>query len=139
MVDPGNPGLSVRRQCELVGLPRSSYYAPRQDKPEFTEEEERAMAIIDGAHADNPYYGARSHMSNLAKRGIRMGRHHVARLMAAMGIRSTAPQPKTSENKREHPRFPTSCAALPYAGRTRCGPPTSPTCPLGAGTSTCRR
>ena len=106
MVDPGNPGLSIKRQRELIGLPRSSYYAPRQDKPELTEEEERAMAIIDGAHADNPYYGARSHMSNLAKRGIHMGRHHVARLMAAMGIRSTAPQPKTSENKREHPRFP---------------------------------
>ena len=95
LVDRENPDITVKRQCELLGIPRSSFYAKR--KPEgFTEKEERAMKIMDEAHTENSYYGARSHMKNLAKHGIEFGRHHVARLMEHMGIRSTAPQPKTS-------------------------------------------
>ena len=61
---------------------------------------------MDGTHADSPHYGARSHAKDLAGHGIRFGRHHVARLMACMGLRSTAPQTRTSASKREHPRFP---------------------------------
>ena len=28
MIEPTHPGLSVQRQCELLSLPRSSYYRP---------------------------------------------------------------------------------------------------------------
>ena len=106
LVSKDNEGLTIARQCELLCLPRSSYYAPGGKPRGFTEEEERAMAIMGEAHAENSYYGARSHMSNLARNGIRFGRHHVARLMAHMGIRSTAPQPKTSEHAKHHPKIP---------------------------------
>ncbi|MDO4807588.1 MAG: hypothetical protein Q4A07_10100 [Coriobacteriales bacterium] len=47
-MDPSNESLSISRQCELLRLPRSSYYArPKAKGAEgFTEEEERAMRII---------------------------------------------------------------------------------------------
>ena len=106
LVSRDNPDLTVKRQCELVGLPRSSYYAPEPKGGAFTEEEERAMRIMDEAHAENSYYGARSHMKNLERHGIRFGRHHVKRLMEHMGIRSTAPQPKTSAPAKHHPKIP---------------------------------
>ena len=38
--------LSVSRQCELVGLPRSTFYAPEPKHRGFTCEEERAMARL---------------------------------------------------------------------------------------------
>lgn len=108
LVDPSNESISISRQCELLGLPRSSYYArPKPRGPEgFTDEEERAMRIIDEEHAENSQYGARSHMRNLARHGIDFGRHHVARLMRHMGIRSTAPQPDTSKPAKYHPKIP---------------------------------
>ena len=55
LVDPSNGSISISRQCELLGLPRSSYYArPKPRGPEgFTDEEERAMRIIDEEHAVN--------------------------------------------------------------------------------------
>ena len=106
LVDRESGGLTVSRQCELLGLPRPSYYAPGKKPEGFTEEEERAMAIVGGAHAENSYYGARSHREHLARNGIKFGRHHVAQLMGHMGLRSTAPQPRTSEPAEHHPKIP---------------------------------
>lgn len=109
LVDEDNEDVSIKRQCELIGLPRSSYYAkPGQGRsPEgFTEEEERAMRIMDEAHLENSQYGARSHMHNLERHGICFGRHHVGRLMRCMGIRSTAPQPDASKPAKYHPKIP---------------------------------
>lgn len=28
MIEPDHPRLTIRRQCELVGISRSTYYAP---------------------------------------------------------------------------------------------------------------
>ena len=37
MIDVGHPELSIRRQCELLGLNRSSlYYEPAGETPERT-------------------------------------------------------------------------------------------------------
>ena len=106
LVNASNEALSVTRQCELVNLPRSTFYAPTKQPAQFSDEEEKAMKIIDEAHTFNSHYGTRSHSANLARHGIYMGRHKVARLMAHMGIRSTAPQPKTSAPAKKHPKHP---------------------------------
>ena len=98
--------LSVSRQCELVGLPRSTFYAPEPKHRGFTCEEERAMAIMDAEQLACPSYGARLHMRNLAKHGIFFSRRHCARLMEHMGLRSIAPKPSTSKPARHHPKFP---------------------------------
>lgn len=35
MVDPNHPKMSIRRQCELLGVSRSSYYhEPAGESPE---------------------------------------------------------------------------------------------------------
>lgn len=99
--------VSVTRQCELVGLAKSTLYSPGPKPKAFTAEEERAMAAMDAAHLEFPEFGARSHMRNLAvNHGIRMSRRRVSALMAHIGIRSTAPQPGTSKPCKAHPKFP---------------------------------
>ena len=100
-------GISVSRQCELVGLPRSTFYSrpAAAEPPAFTEDEGRAMRIMDEEHARNPSYGARSHMRNLARCGMSLSRRKAAALMAHMGICSIAPAP-TSRPAKQNPRFP---------------------------------
>ena len=106
LVDTKNHKLSIARQCKLIGLARSSYYAKDKSDLTFSEKEEKAMQIMDEAHTQNSCYGARSHMKNLARYGISFGRHHVKKLMNYMGIISTAPQPKTSQPAKTHPKIP---------------------------------
>jgi len=55
-VDPKHPGLSVARQCELVGLPRSTwYYEPAGE----TAENLALMRRIDELYLKWPFYGSR--------------------------------------------------------------------------------
>ena len=91
--------LPVSRQCKLLRLPRSTYYYDAEPPaPGFTEEEERAMVIIEDAYLDNPCYGARKYAAILAEKGfVGFGRKKCARLMETMGIRSLAPKPDLSK------------------------------------------
>ena len=50
-IEPGHPELSVRRQCELLGLNRSSlYYEPAPE----TAENLRLMRLLDEQYTAHP-------------------------------------------------------------------------------------
>src|SRR6186997_3021423 len=54
LVEPDHPELSVRRQCELLGLSRSSlYYEPGGER----DENLRLMRTIDEQYTACPFYG----------------------------------------------------------------------------------
>ena len=56
MVQPTTEGLSMRRQCALLGLARSSfYYAPT----EVSAEELVLMRRIDALYTARPFLGSR--------------------------------------------------------------------------------
>jgi putative transposase len=103
MVVPEQRALSVRRQCELLGVSRSGlYYAP-----EPTSAEELAlMRRIDEIHLEHPCYGSRLLSVTLRNEGRDANRKRVQRLMRQMGIESVAPKPKTSEPHPEHVVYP---------------------------------
>ena len=51
LIEPGHPALSVRRQCELLGLSRSSlYYEPAGESAENL----RLMRLIDEQYTRPP-------------------------------------------------------------------------------------
>jgi len=94
---------SVRRQCELLGVSRSSvYYVPVE--PEVEELE--LMRRIDEIHLEFPFYGSRTIARELRERGYRANRKRVQRLMRLMGLESVAPKPNTSKPNEEHPVYP---------------------------------
>lgn len=94
---------SIRRQCELLGLNRSSmYYVPVEADAEQLE----LMRRIDGIHLEFPFYGSRSIARELGNKGHRVNRKRVQRLMRLMGLESVAPKPNTSKPNEEHPVFP---------------------------------
>ena len=102
MVDCASP-LSVRRQCELLRLSRSSlYYEAATTSPE----ELAVMRSIDELHLKCPFYGSRKISQTLRVEGREVNRKRVQRLMRLMGLEAMAPQPGTSKPHPEHPVYP---------------------------------
>ena len=56
MIEPDHGQLSIRRQCELLGLCRSSYYREMAVEP---EENLGVMRLIDEEYTRHPFYGTR--------------------------------------------------------------------------------
>src|SRR5258706_2539681 len=96
-------GLSVIRQCALLGIARSSfYYRPR---PESAEELE-LLKRLDRMFTDNPIYGSRRLQVALLREGISAGRRRVRRLMRKLGLWAVRPKRKTSKRHPEHKVYP---------------------------------
>ena len=102
MIGP-DTDLRVSQQCRLLGLSRSTYYY--QPAP-VTADDLVLLRQMDEQYLKTPHYGARSYATWFQRRGVAVGRKKAARLMAVLGIGSTAPQPKTSAPGRSHPVYP---------------------------------
>lgn len=95
--------LSVRQQCELLELNRSSlYYVPTA----MSEEDQRLMAAIDVEYTKTPFYGARKIVRELRKQSWTVGRKRVGRLMRLMGLEAVVPKKNTSRRNPEHKVYP---------------------------------
>jgi putative transposase len=103
MVEPGHPELSVRRQCELLGLSRSTlYYEPAGESADNL----RLMRLIDAEYTRHPFYGSRRMVAWLSKQGEAVNRKRVQRLMGLMGLEAIYPRPRLSAAGRGHRVFP---------------------------------
>ena len=103
MIEPEHPKLSVRRQCELVGLPRSSYYREPGGEP---EENLELMKLIDEEYTRHPFYGSRKMKKYLRTLGYKVSRKRVQRLMRLMGLESIAPRKRTTIREKAHKIYP---------------------------------
>ena len=85
--------LSIRRQCELLGVNRSGLYyqAVPVDETRLAKEEE-IMRRIDDWHMKFPYFGSRKIVVKLREEGYNVGRKTVRRLMQEMGIYAIYPK-----------------------------------------------
>jgi putative transposase len=104
MVDKTDTSVSVRRQCELLGISRSGLYY----EPVTPDTEELVlMRRIDELHLKHPFYGSRRICQALKTEGYAVNRKRVQRLMQLMGLEGMAPKPNTSRPGRsEHVRYP---------------------------------
>jgi putative transposase len=90
--------LSVRRQCELLGLSRSSwYYEAVGESPENLA----LMRRIDEQYLKKPYYGSRKMAEVMG-----IDRKRAQRLMRLMGLEAIYPKPRLSQNRKEHRTYP---------------------------------
>ena len=98
-----HPQLSAARQCELLGLARSSYYylaAP--ESPENLH----YRRLLDEEYTRHPFYGVPKMTYWLQQQGYGVGPKRVRRLLREMGLRAVYPKPRLSCNPLEHRRFP---------------------------------
>lgn len=93
-----NEELSVRRQCELLGITRSTvYYEPKQPDEATQRQKEEIMSRIDYWHTVLPCIGTRKLAVKLRSEGYAVGRKLVRSYMQEMGIHAVYPKPNLSK------------------------------------------
>lgn len=97
-IDAEHCELSIRRQCELLELERSSYY---YQPAEETAENLALMRAIDEEYTRHPFYGSRRLADELG-----VNRKRVQRLMRIMGLEAVGPKPRTTRRAKEHKIYP---------------------------------
>ena len=103
LIDPGHPHVSLRRQCALLGLGRSSLYmAPRGESPDNLQ----LMRLLDAQYTATPFYGSRRMTAWLRSQGYAVNRKRVTRLMRQMGIEALYTKPQLSQAAEGHVMYP---------------------------------
>lgn len=101
-VEP-SPEYSIRRQCRLAGVSRTThYYEPAVE----TKENLLLMRLIDEQYLRHPEFGYPRMTDWLQDQGHRVNHKRVARLMRIMGIQAITPGPHTSKPAPEHKIYP---------------------------------
>jgi putative transposase len=104
VIATGHPEVSVERRCQLLGVPRASYY--RGPASRLRDGDLELMRRIDELYLQHPWMGSRSIAGQLSTPATPVGRDRVRRLMLVMGIASLAPKPGTSKRQPKHPIYP---------------------------------
>jgi putative transposase len=95
--------LSVRRQCDLLGLSRGSWhYRPVGE----SEENLQLMRLLDEQYTRTPFYGVLRMTAWLQRQGYAVNEKRVRRLLRTMGLMAIYPSPKTSRPAPSHPIYP---------------------------------
>ena len=103
LIDRDAPSPSIRRQCALLGVARSSVYRP----PRPANDNDLAlMRRIDELYTAWPFLGSRRMTALLRAEGQRGNRKRVQRLMRQMGIAALGPKPRTTKPAPGHKIFP---------------------------------
>ena len=97
-IEPNHLRLSLRRQCELLGLSRASWY---YNAVGVSAENLALMRRIDEQYLKTPCYGRRKMGEVLGIDDRRAGR-----LMRRMGLEAIYPKPHLSQNTAEHRIYP---------------------------------
>lgn len=103
MVDPSDSTLSVSRQCDLLGLSRSSYY---YEPATETAENLELMERIDREYTAHPFLGSPGMTTWLRRQGYVVNRKRVQRLMRLMGLAAVYPKPRLSVAGVGHKVYP---------------------------------
>jgi putative transposase len=82
LIEPAHPQISIARQCDLIGLPRSTYYYQADEE---SPENLTLMRLLDQQYTDTPYYGVRRMSAWLRSQGYAVNHKRVARLLRTMG------------------------------------------------------
>lgn len=103
LVDQQHGSLSITRQCELVGIARSSFYYEAKGESAFNLD---LMRKIDRQFLKTPCYGARQMARHFRRKGLEVGRKRIRRLMRKMGLSAVYQKPRTSDPHPGHRIYP---------------------------------
>jgi putative transposase len=106
--------ISVRRQCALLGVNRSTvYHKPRGESAENLE----LMRLLDEQYTCEPTWGTRRMVWWLnSEKGRSVNPKRVRRLMRLMGIEAIYAKPKLSARHAEHRVYPYLLRGVPIVG-----------------------
>ena len=95
--------MSLRRQCELLGLNRAGlYYRPVGESAENLA----LMRLLDEQYTRTPHYGVLRMTAHLRRLGHEVNPKRVRRLLRVMGLETVYPKPALSQPNPEHTVYP---------------------------------
>jgi putative transposase len=103
VIEPGHSQISIGRQCELVGLARSTYYYEPVPESAYNL---HLMRLIDEVHLRLPCYGRPKIHQWLREQGYSINLKRVERLMKLMGLQAIYPKPRTTLVDASHKIYP---------------------------------
>ena len=103
LIEPAHPQLSIRRQCLVLGLARSTLY----DRPLGESAQNlHLMRVLDEQYTATPFYGIRRMTAWLRQRGYAVNPKRVGRLLRQMGLEALYPKPRLSQPAAGHTIYP---------------------------------
>lgn len=106
MVDTAHPQLSIRKQCELLGVNRNRLTPAKKKSWKPGPKHEEALELMKLAHAKDPTMGARQLRRVLERNGHVTSRWTVGEMMKHLGLKAIYCKPRTSVPEPGHPKYP---------------------------------
>ena len=103
LIEVAHPELSIRQQCDLLGLNRATYYYQPATESELNL---TLMSLIDKEYTEHPFYGRRQMTTYLRREGYQVNPKRVRRLMQKMGLEAIYPKPRTTVVNSAHRIYP---------------------------------
>jgi putative transposase len=85
MIESNHPTISIRRQCQLIGLNRATFYSEPVGETALNL---ALMRFIDEQYLRTPFYGYPKMTAELRRQGYAVNFKRVARLMQKMGLQA---------------------------------------------------
>jgi putative transposase len=103
MIENHHPTISIRRQCELIGLNRSTFYTEPGGETALNLQ---LMRLIDEQYLRTPFYGYPKMTVELRRQGYAVNRKRVARLMQKMDLQALFPRRTLTKAAAGHQIYP---------------------------------
>jgi len=103
MIDPKNRKLSIKRQSQLLGIARSSYYYKSRPKRKRNHKYSKTLEM---AYLKYPFYGYRRMNQYLRSQAIHSTEKKTRSSMKQLGLCAIYPKPKLSKRNLDHKVYP---------------------------------
>ena len=104
MIDKPNNRISIRKQCELLGVSRSRVYYKALA---IGERDLSMMNFIDTEFTAHPFTGVERMVEVIwREKALVVNHKRVRRLMRKMGLMAIYPKPRTTQSIIEHAKYP---------------------------------
>lgn len=103
MIDSKNIELTIKEQCKIINLSRSSYYYKKKPETPFNL---FLMRKIDEIHTKHITWGSRKIRDYFINLGYKVNRKRIQRLMRIMQLQVLYPKKNLSKRNHEHRIFP---------------------------------
>lgn len=102
MIDQLKDHYPVQRLCQVLALPRSSYYA----RPTPVAPEPTLVAAVEQVLMRCPTYGYRRVRAQLRRTGRHASERQVRRVLRQFGLTRQVRRVRTTDSSQPHPRYP---------------------------------
>jgi putative transposase len=102
-VEVAHPEISLGRQCELLGLARSSLYYQQRGE---SERNLKLLRLLDEQYTRTPFYGVPRMTAWLGTQGEAVNEKRVRRLLRVLGLQAIYPKPRLSDAAPGHKIYP---------------------------------